>query len=228
MTAGSVSGSLRTHEWVPPLIMTSVPSARRAASTAVRYGTAMSRSPWMTNDGHLLVGRAPRACRRCPASAGSRSAGPSSRQGRRTWPTRVGPTSRPSFAAWRGLRRAAASRACRWPAATATPTSTRRGEARHVDHPVPGVADDRVDEDDGDGPVGVAPPPAGRRAGRPSSGRRRRPGGCPARRAPGRAGRRRRRVLAPPVGRPWVPPWPATSIATTLKPMRTRRDSVWA
>jgi hypothetical protein len=33
---------------------------------------------------------------------------------------------------------------------------------------------------------------------------------------------------APPAASRPVPPWPAVSMATTLKPLATRRDSVWA
>ena len=196
--------------------------ARRAASTAVRV--RHGHVAVAVDDDHrdARLGRAPRASAAAAAERIIETAGPEhAATGRVAWPTSVG--RRPAGPAWppgRGCAATAASTACRPRAARPRPASTGGAKRDTLMSRSQQLADDGVDEHHGDGPVGVAGRPAGPRAGRPSSGRRTPPGGCPARRAPGPAARRRTPRSSPPVGRPWVPPWPATSMATTLKPMR--------
>ena len=104
----------------------------------------------------------------------------------------------------------------------------RREDPADVDHAVPRVADDGVDEDDAEGPLGLVgaqlgdDPAAHRVAGEE------RPLDAELVEGPaeqlgvvGRSWRRR-------TGRPWVLPWLAMSMAMTLKPIDTRRDRVWA
>ena len=173
-------------------------------------------------------GRGAASIHRLPRLRRIDTAGPSSRQGRATWPTRVGTNSRPSFIACSGFLSTGGVVDRVEGEQHDHAGHGRREQAADVDQAVPGVADDGVDEHHADGPLGLGGAQLGDDPAAHGVAGEERPVRCRARRAPGRAGPAYWRKLAPPEGRPWVLPWLAVSMAMTLKPIDTRRDSVWA
>ena len=134
------------------------------------------------------------------------------------------PARRSSLAACAGLRSQGSVDSVSATSSAASPMSTGGANRLHLDEPVPAVADHRADEHDRDRPVGVA----GRQLGHEPAAHRM--AGEDARRMPARdTWARARRTTRGRLtgGQALVAPGPP-STATTLNPMPTRRESVWA
>ena len=153
--AGMASGSFSSQEWVAPSTTTSSPWARRAASAA---GAEGDDDVAVAVDGEQRDAAGPdlaRASAPLPPLRMIDTAGPTRRHGRRRCPSSVGATRLRSLA---GLAAVAEQRHGGQGVEdqdAGDARQHRREQPGRPDEPVPRLADDGVDQQHGEDPLGV-------------------------------------------------------------------------